>query len=66
MIWPMPVYIFVSERVFRVYKENEFKGARFSKTFPTRESGMGFSPQHLSMFMPEERAHEIGDPLGIF
>jgi hypothetical protein len=66
IIWPMPAYVFVSERVFRVYNESGFKGARFSKTFPVQGNGIGFSPQRLSQFMPKERAHEIGDSLGIF
>ena len=66
IIWPMPTYIFVSERVFKLYKENGFKGATFSKTFPEMSNGIGYSPQRLSKWMPEERAHEIGDPLGIY
>ena len=66
IMWPLPAFIFVTERVVQVFKENGLKGAEFAKTFPVLPPGIGFSPQRLSYSMPQDRAHEIGDPLGIY
>ncbi|MBV9300958.1 MAG: hypothetical protein JOY62_00265 [Acidobacteriaceae bacterium] len=66
MIWPLPAFIFVTERVVQVFKDAGLKGAEFVKTFPSLPRGAGLSPQRLSYFMPPDRAHEIGDPLGIY
>jgi hypothetical protein len=65
MIWPMPLFVVVSERVVRVFKDHKLKGAHFSKSFPAG-SGTGLSPQRLSYWMPEKRAHDLGDDLDIF
>jgi hypothetical protein len=65
IIWPLPRFILVSRKAYSLFRENGFTGAKFTKTFPDTTGG-GFSPQRLSHSMPEQRAHEIGDSLGIF
>jgi hypothetical protein len=65
VIWPMPAFFFVTERVVEVFRRSGLKGAEFAKTFPAG-GGMGFSPPRLSHVMPKDRAHEIGDPLDIY
>lgn len=69
-IWPLLGFVFVTERVQQIFKVNGFKGARFLKTFPTgavtAAHGLGYGPPPLRWTFPDDRAHEIGDPLGIY
>lgn len=65
MVWPMPRYLFVTERVVEVVHKNYLKGIEVvavPELKPTDE----FSPGRLSYFMPERRARELGEPLGIY
>jgi len=68
MIWPLPRYIFVSSKVFDVVRNAGFTGARFRdlQSMKPDEFSSSFSPGRLSYWMPDPRAHELGDPLGIF
>lgn len=65
IIWPLPAFILVTKRVRQVFEDNGFKGVRFLKAFP-KGSGSGYGPLPLRYTFPEGRAHEIGDPLGIY
>jgi hypothetical protein len=65
IIWPLPGFPFVTKRVRQVFRDNHLTGPQFLKTLPP-ETWHGYSPQRLSFIFPEARAHEIGDPLGIY
>ncbi len=65
IIWPLPKFIFVTQRVVDVFRQHRFTGTRFVKEFP-KTSGSGFSGGRLSYWMSEEQAHALGDPLAIF
>lgn len=65
MIWPLPAFMFVTERVVDLISENSITGVTWRKTLPP-SAGCGYSPGGLSLWMPEGRAHAIGDSLGIF
>ena len=69
MVWPLPVHIFVTERVTQVIRDNKFSGGVLKPSrdlvFPTCVIP-SLSPGRLSYWMPEERAHELGDDLGIY
>jgi hypothetical protein len=65
MIWPLPAYVFVTRKVREIFKRRGFSGVRFSRQFPSGGEAGGFSPGGLSGWLPEDRAHAIGDPLGI-
>jgi hypothetical protein len=69
MIWPLPRFHFVTERVVEVCKKHGVSGVTFERNFPTRSGRIkssGYTPGRLSYYMPTERAHALGDPLGIF
>jgi hypothetical protein len=65
MVWPLPKYIFVSERVAEFIREKELTGARLVPLTEMRKSE-GFTPGRLSHYMPDARAKELGEPLGIY
>ena len=65
IVWPLPRYIFVTERVVKLFETHKLSGARFTQEMdPT--VGEGYGPGRLSYWMPEDRAHFLGDPLDIF
>jgi hypothetical protein len=67
MIWPLPAFMFVTEKVIDLIIENSITGATWRKSLPPHLlEGDGYSPGGLALWMPEERARVIGDPLGIF
>ena len=59
IIWPLPGFFFVTERVVQTFRDKKLTGARFVKSFPVEGMSIGYSPQRLSQSMPEERAREI-------
>ena len=70
MVWPLPRYIFVSERMKNLVLCEAFTGCEIIPVALLESpSECGFdthSPGRLSHYMPEHRAHELGDPLGIY
>ena len=69
MVWPLPKYVFVTERVVNVIREHHLTGVRIvpvSELKPSRHVIPGYSPGRLSYSMPEKRARELGEPLGIY
>jgi hypothetical protein len=66
MIWPLPRFRFVTERVVETCQRHGVTGVAFSPNWPiTRKENTGFSPGRLSYYMPQERAHFLGESLGI-
>ena len=66
MIWPLPRFRFVTERVVEACQRHGVTGVVFSANWPTpRRDSAGFSPGRLSYYMPQERAHLLGGALGI-
>jgi hypothetical protein len=66
MVWPLPKFIFVTERVAQVIRDNRLAGVVLQR--PADISfGMvpGFGPERLSYRMSPERARELGAALGI-
>lgn len=70
MVWPMPKYIFVTDRVAKLIRKHKLTGARLQAPETLngvpRMPGAGFGPGRLSHWMPEARARELGEPLGIY
>lgn len=65
IVWPLPMYIFITDRVASVIKQAQFKGVSLVALSDLKPTD-GHSPGRLSYVMPEARAREIGRPLGIF
>jgi hypothetical protein len=66
MIWPLPRFRFVTERVVETCQRHGITGLVFLQNWPTtRTKSTGYSPGRLSYYMPKERAHLLGDALGI-
>jgi hypothetical protein len=58
IVWPLPKYIFVTDRVAITIRSNHLTGANL-KSPDTLDLSGGFSPGRLSHWMPEQRAREI-------
>ncbi len=68
MVWPLPKFIFITERVVSFIKRERLTGCQIIRIndIPLSTKVMGLSPGRLSFWMPEERAHKLGKPLGIY
>jgi hypothetical protein len=70
IVWPLPRFIMVTDRAVSVIRRHRLTGVRVRPLSKLTEeisgSGLGFSPGRLSDFMPDERARELGEPLGIY
>ena len=65
MVWPLPRFIFITDRVAEVIYREHITGAVIQSPMELDFSS-GFGPGRLSYWMPEARAREIGEPLGIY
>jgi hypothetical protein len=66
MIWPLPRFRFVTGRVVETCQRHGVTGVSFTQNWPrARTKRIGYSPGRLSYYMPQERAHLLGDALGI-
>lgn len=67
MVWPLPLYRFVTERFVQVVRDSGFSGVSFVQAFPALKRGVssGFTPGRLSQFMPSSRARLLGEGLDI-
>ena len=67
MIWPFPVYVFVSEAVVKAFKSFTTSGYFFRHYSELHcEDGEDLSPGRLRYYLDDERARSIGEPLGIY
>jgi len=71
MVWPLPRYFFVTERVREVIINHKLTGCtlipytELPNKYEKKLLGT-ISPGRLRRWMPEDRAHKLGDPLGIY
>ena len=65
MVWPLPKYVFITDRVAQIVRGNYLSGAVLTPPSELDLSG-GFGPGRLSYHMPHQRARELGEPLGIY
>jgi hypothetical protein len=69
IVWPLPKFVFATERVVNVIREHHLTGVRIEPVSELKTSPHvipGYSPGRLSYRMPEKRARELGEPLGIY
>jgi Protein of unknown function (Gmx_para_CXXCG) len=62
MVWPLPRYLFVTERFVEMSRDFDLSGISFTQSFPNVPVGVlsGFTPGRLSDYMPYHRAHFLG------
>jgi|WetSurMetagenome_2_1015567.scaffolds.fasta_scaffold492134_1 hypothetical protein len=65
IIWPLPLFILVTERVRAFVKQHRLLNVTFAPFNEMNIGHRGFSPGRLSFYMSKERAKELGGPLGI-
>lgn len=68
ILWPMPTYINVTDRVASFIRANRLKTAVLERIdkLTVDEKSSGYTPGPLEWYLPEPRAREIGEPLGIY
>jgi len=67
MVWPLPMYRFVTGRVAEVCAKHKITGITLERNFPLPSEHVisGYSPGRLSYYMPADRAHALGNSLRI-
>lgn len=66
IVWPLPLYRFVSERLANILREEAITGVKLiPETDIPFKRGDGATPGRLLDWMPESRARALGDRLGI-
>ncbi len=65
IIWPLPRYNFVTDRLKRIIERHHLTGAEFT-AMRDLETTDGFGPPRLRSIFPEEQAKRLGEPLGIY
>ena len=65
MVWPLPKYIFVTNRVVTIIRDHRLTGFHPAPVSELRKTD-GFTPGRLHYYMPEDRARQLGEPLGIY
>jgi hypothetical protein len=61
----MPRYIFVSQRASNTLRDRRLTGARLHAVSDLEQTN-GFAAGRLHYYMPDRRARELGEPLGIY
>lgn len=67
LVWPLPKFVFVTEKVRDIVKEEKLTGADFVPLPDVRMLGQDqiLAPGHLWYYFERERAMKLGEPLGI-
>jgi hypothetical protein len=65
MVWPLPKFIFVSDRAAQVICQSRLIGAVLKQPSDVNLSGGTIGGGRLSYWMPQERARDLGGLLGI-
>jgi hypothetical protein len=66
IVWPLPRYILVTERVVRLIRDNHMTGVVVRPIRDLRCATNALTPGRLSYVVPEEYASKYGKPLGIY
>lgn len=65
IVWPYPKLILTNDRVAEIIRSAELRGADLTPLGDLTATSETATPGRLSFWMPEARAHAIGDALGI-
>jgi len=64
LVWPLPRYIFITDRVANLIRETMWQGCKIMN--PNNIKSDGFTPGRLSYYFPDTTARKIGLPLRIY
>jgi hypothetical protein len=59
MIWPLPRFVFVTDRVARLVRDNELNGGRLIRLADLTCEGTSISPGQLEWFLPFAQARAL-------
>jgi hypothetical protein len=67
MVWPLPRYPFVTDRLASLIRKEKLSGAKLltAQALPTQR-GATLNPGSLFQWMPEERASQLRQQFGIY
>jgi hypothetical protein len=65
IVWPLPKFIFVTNRVAVLIRDHKLTGAVLKRPEDLDFSGGGCSAGRLSYWMPEARARKLGEEAGL-
>jgi hypothetical protein len=65
MVWPLPGFIFVTDRVAQAIRKNKITGATLRLPQDLNFGKGGFGPGRLSGYMSEDRARVLSPQYGI-
>jgi hypothetical protein len=63
MVWPLPRFVFVTDRVVQIIRAEEFTGVDLTEVTDLEAKSSTLSPGRLSHWFPEARANELGASL---
>jgi hypothetical protein len=66
MIWPLPKFLFVTERVAQILTACQVSGVELVPIQELQMGNDGLAPGRLSYIMPENRAAAFGKSLDIY
>ena len=66
IVWPLVSYVFITDRVAEMICRQRLSGAIIKSPSELDFGGHMLGGGRLSWWMPEARAREIGEPLGIY
>jgi hypothetical protein len=65
IVWPLPAFMLVTKRIVDFVQEHHLSGAKMTPV-SEMEPNDGYTPGRLSRRMPDRRAREFGELLGIY
>jgi hypothetical protein len=65
IVWPLPKYIFITDRVAQAIRRAGWTGVQIT-ALEDMQRPSGLSPGRLSNWMPDLRARQLGESLGIY
>jgi hypothetical protein len=66
IVWPLVRYIFITDRVAEMIRSQRLTGAVIKPPSKLEFGGHTLGGDRLSLWMPDARARELGEPLGIY
>lgn len=66
MVWPLPRYIFVTDRALHIIRAEEFTGVEPIEVSSLEAKFPHITPGRPAHWLPDDSARRFGEPLGIY